>query len=101
MRVGVVLGRLAGMVGRVKPVSVRDMRVVRGFFVVLFDVVFGSFAVVGRSMLVVVSSFVVMFGSFVVVHRTILFLGEIDGCRQRRRLRGVIQWDFRRDSVTA
>ncbi len=101
MRVSVVLGRFAGMVCRMKPVPMRDMRVVRGLFVVLFDVVFGSFAVVGRSMLVVVSSFVVMFRSFVVVHRIILFLGEIDGCRLPRRLRAVIQSDFRRDSVTA
>ena len=77
MRVGVVLGCFAGVVCRMKPVSVRDMRVVRGLFVVLFDVVFGSFAVVGRSMLVVVSSFIVVIRSFVVVHRTILFLGEI------------------------
>ena len=52
MRIGVVFGRFAGMVCRMKPVSVRDMRVVRGLFVVFFDVVFGSFAVVGRSMLV-------------------------------------------------
>ena len=101
MRIGVVFGRFAGMVCRMKPVSVRDMRVVRGLFVVFFDVVFGSFAVVGRSMLVMVSSFIMMFRSFVVVHRTILFLGEMYGCRRRRRLRAVIQWDFRRDSVTA
>ena len=37
MRIGVVFGRFAGMVCRMKPVSVRDMRVVRGLFVVFFQ----------------------------------------------------------------
>jgi hypothetical protein len=78
--VGVVLGRFAGMVRGMKPVAVCDMRVVRGLFVILFGVVLGSLAVVGRSMLVVFSSFSVMFRSFVVVHRDILFPGEICGC---------------------
>lgn len=74
MGVGVELGRFAGMVCRMKHMSVGDMRVVRGQFVVFFGVVFGGFAVVDRSMLEMFSSFRVMFGSFVVVHRVSSFL---------------------------
>jgi hypothetical protein len=101
MGVGVVFGGFAGMVCRMKAVSVRYMRVVRSLFVVLFGVVFSSFAVVSRSMLVVVSSFFVVFRSFVVFHRTILFLGEMYGCRLRGRLRAVVHQDFSRVLVTA
>jgi hypothetical protein len=49
------------------------MGVVRGFLVVTLFIVSGGFAVMGRRMLVMFSSFSVMFSSFV-VHRNILFL---------------------------
>jgi len=74
MSVGVELGRFAGMVRRMEHMSVGDMRVVRGQFVVFFGVVFGGFAVVDRSMLEMFSSFRVMFSSFVVFHGVSSFL---------------------------
>jgi hypothetical protein len=77
MRVGVMLGGFAGMVGGMQPVSMSDVRVMGGLFVVALRVMFSSFAVVSRSMLVVFSSFSVVFRSFVVVHRNFLFPGEM------------------------
>ena len=77
MRVGGVLGGFAGMVGGMQPVSMSDVRVVRGLFVVTLRMMFSSFAVVSRSVLVVFSSFFMMFRSFVVVHRNFLFPGEM------------------------
>jgi len=71
------LGGFARVMGRMQPVSVSDVRVVRCLFVVPFFVVVGSFAVVGGRVLVMLSSFSVMFRSFLVVHRDILFPGEI------------------------
>jgi hypothetical protein len=93
MRFGVVLGGFAGMVCRMKPVSVSDMRVVRGLFVVPVLVVVGSFAVVSRGMLVMFSSFSVMVGSFV-VHGSVLFRGEMRSRRRRCRLRAVNPMGF-------
>ena len=107
MSVGVELGRFAGMVRRMEHMSVGDMRVVRGQFVVFFGVVFGGFAVVDRSMLemfssfrVMFSSFCMVFGSFVVLHGIILFSWRIPRGRPALPHRAVIQWDFRRGSVT-
>jgi len=100
MRVGVVFGSLGGMVCRVQPVSMSNMGVVRSLFVVLFDVVFGSFAVVGRSMLVMFSSFIVMLRGFVVVHRDPLSWRNWRS-RQHCRLRAVIHRNFRHGMVTA
>lgn len=74
MRVGVVFGGFAGMVRRMQPMSVGDMRVMRGLFVVTLFVVFGSFPVVSGRMFVVLSSFPMMFRSFVVFHRMSSFL---------------------------
>ena len=79
MGVGVVFGRLLGVVCRVEPVAVRDMRVMGGLFVVSVGVVFGSFAVVSRGMLAIFSCFSVVFSSIVMVHRNTLFRGEIRG----------------------
>ena len=88
MGVGVVLGGFTGVMRRMKPVAVRYMGVVGGLLVVPFRMVFGSFAVVSRGMLVMFSSFFVVFGSFVVLHRSILSLLEkcTDGqhCRAAR-----------------
>jgi hypothetical protein len=74
MGIGMVFAGFAGMVCSMQPVPVSDMRVVRGFFVVALFVVFGSFPVVGRRMLMMFSSFSVMFRSFVVFHRISSFL---------------------------
>ena len=78
---GVVFGGFAGMVRSMKPVPVSDMRMVRGFFVITLFVVSSGFAVVGRRMLVMFSSFSVMICSFV-VHPNILFRGEMCGRRR-------------------
>ena len=71
------LGGFARVMGRMQPVSVSDVRVVSGLFVVTLFVVLGGLTMVGGSMLVMLSSFSVMFRSFLVVHRDILFPGEI------------------------
>jgi hypothetical protein len=98
MGVGVVFGRLFAVVCRVEPVAVGDVRVMGGLFVVSVGVVFGSFAVVSRSMLVMFSRFSVVFSSIVLVHRNILFRGEMGGLGQHRRLRARTQWDYIRGS---
>ena len=74
MGVGVVLGGFAGVVRGMQPVAMGDMRVVRGFLVILVYVVFRGFAVVGRRVLVMFGGFLVVFGSFVMVHRISSFL---------------------------
>ena len=89
-----MFGRLAGMVCRVEPVAVRDVRVMGCLFVVSVGVVFGSFAVVSRGMLVMFSRFSVVFSSIVMVHRNILFRGEMRGRGQHGRLRAETQWDY-------
>jgi len=94
MGIGVVFGRLPRMVCRMEPVAVRDVRVMGGLFVVSVGVVFGSFAVVSRSMLMMFSRFFVVFSSIVMVHRNILFRGEMRGHGQHRRLRAGTQWDY-------
>ena len=94
MGVGVVFGRLPGVVCRVEPVAVRDVRVMGGLFVVPVGVVFGSFAVVSRSMLVMFSCFSVVFSSIVMVHRNTLLRGEIRGLAQHSRFRAGTQWDY-------
>jgi hypothetical protein len=88
MGLRVVFGRFAGVVCRMQPVSVRNVRVVGGFLMVALLVVFGGFAVVSRGMLVMFRGFFVMFRSFVVLHSHVLFLGEMFGRRRRCRLRG-------------
>jgi hypothetical protein len=91
MGVRMMFSSFAGMVRRMQPVPVSDIRVVRGLFVVPGLVLFGGFAVVGRGMFVMFSRFSVMFRSFVVFHSHILFLGEMCGCRRQGPLRTVIQ----------
>jgi hypothetical protein len=77
-------GGFAGVMRGMKAMTMRDVGVVRGLFVVSFLVMFGSLAVVSRSVLVVFGSFSMVFRSFVVVHRIILFPGEV-GRRQSGR----------------
>ena len=78
VRLRVMFSALGGVVRGVKAVSVGDMRVVCGFFVISLFVVFGGLTVVRSSMLVMVCRFFVVFCSFM-VHRGSLF--------SRRRLR--------------
>jgi hypothetical protein len=66
----VVLGGFPGVMRRVQSMSVRDLRVVRGFFVVSFRMVLGGSAVVLRGLLVVLGGFYVMFGGFVAHSRS-------------------------------
>lgn len=80
-----VFGGFAGMVRRMKSMSVRSVCVMGGLFVVTRRVVFGGCLVVSRSMLVMFCSFSVMFRSFVVLHRNILFPGDIYGSRLKGR----------------
>ena len=72
VRLGVMLGGFAGVMRRMQSMAVRDMRMVRGRFVISLLVVMSSFAVVLGCMFVVLGGFQMMFGSFV-VHRIILF----------------------------
>lgn len=74
MGVGVVFGGFAGVVRGMQPVTVGDMRVVRGLLVILVHMVFGGFAVVGRGVLVMFGGFLVVFSGFVMVHRISSFL---------------------------
>lgn len=53
MLAGVVLGRFPGVMRRVKPVPVSDMRVVRRFLVIPACVVLGSFPMMSRRLFVV------------------------------------------------
>jgi hypothetical protein len=53
MLVGMVLSRFTGMVGRLEPVSVSDMGVVRRFLVVAGFMVHGSFAMMSCRVFVV------------------------------------------------
>ena len=97
MHVSMVFGRFARVMGRMQPVSVSDMRVVGGLFMIAVLVVTGGFAVVGRGMLVMFSRFSMMFRSFVVFHSLILSPGEMFGRRRQCR----IQSNSRPRSVTA
>ncbi len=58
-RVG--FGRLSSMVGRMEVVSMRDVRVVRGFLVIAGPMVFRRFPMMVRCVLVVFSGLQVMF----------------------------------------
>jgi hypothetical protein len=62
MRLGVMLGGLAGMMVSVKPVAMRDMGVMAGEVMLALFVVLGSIAVMLRRLLVVLGSCVMMVG---------------------------------------
>jgi hypothetical protein len=53
MLVSMVFGGLAGMMHRVKPMAMRDMRMVRGFLVIPSFVMLGGLAMMSGRMLVV------------------------------------------------
>jgi hypothetical protein len=61
---GVVLGSLAGMMRGVHMMAVRGVRVVRGLLVIALFMMPGSFAMMLRSLLVVIGSVVVMLSGF-------------------------------------
>jgi len=88
MGIGVVLGGFTGVVRGVKSMAVRDVRMVGGLFVIPFGMVFGSFAVVSRGVLVMFSSFFVVFGSFVLLHGSFLSHGELRGAASIAAPRG-------------
>ena len=101
VRLRVMFSALGGVVRGVKAVSVGDMRVVCGFFVISLFVVFGGLTVVRSSMLVMVCRFFVVFCSFM-VHRGSLFLGDV--CAQTRkdcRFDAAAHQNSRRGSVTS
>ena len=81
MGVGVVFGRLTGVVRRVQTMAVRNVRVMGGLFMVSIGMMFSRFAVVGRSMFVMFCGFSVVFSSIVMVHRNILSRGVMCGRR--------------------
>ena len=72
MLVGVVLSGFLGMISGVEIVSMCDMSVVPGLFVVTGLVMRGGLLVMPRGELVVFGSFMVMFGTFAVSHVSLL-----------------------------
>ena len=65
VRLNVVLGCVLSMLGRVYVVTMSEMRVMRGGFMVSIGVMTGSFAVVARSVLVMFCCLVVVMCCFV------------------------------------
>jgi hypothetical protein len=65
MLVGMVLARLTGMVRGMQRMPVRDVGVIRGFFVVVRLMMVGRLTVVPRGMLMVLGCFEMMFCSYV------------------------------------
>jgi len=64
MGLRVVFGRFAGVVCRMQPVSVRNVRVVGGFLMVATFVMLGCFVVVACSVLKMLGCPLVMMGCF-------------------------------------
>jgi hypothetical protein len=64
VRLDVVLGRMLGVFGGMHMMAMRRVRVVRGSFVVAFDVMLRGFLVVARSVLVVFRCLGMMMGCF-------------------------------------
>jgi hypothetical protein len=71
-----MLGGLAGMVGGMKAMSVRDVRVVTGSFVIAFLVTIGSLAVMRGGVLVVIGGLAMVFRCVLVIHWMSSFSGE-------------------------
>jgi hypothetical protein len=63
-----VFGRLAGVMCRIKPVPVCDVRVVRRFLVIAGFMVLGSLAMMSRCLFVMFCCLLVMLGTFVDCH---------------------------------
>jgi hypothetical protein len=73
---GVVLARLAGVMGGVRGMAVRRMSVMRGLLVRVRFVVLGGFAMVLGSVLVMLGRGVVMFYDLVLGHDVLHPLGS-------------------------
>lgn len=71
---GVMFGRLFGVMSRVQMMSVRDVRVMCGLFMLADLVMLGGFAMMARGMFVMLSRFVMVFCPFVCCHRDPLSL---------------------------
>ena len=68
MLVGMVFGRLGGVMGRMKPVPLSDMGVVRRFLMVAGVMVLGSFEMMSCCVFVVFCRHLVVLGTFVFRH---------------------------------
>jgi hypothetical protein len=68
MLIGMVFGGLAGVMCRIKPVAVCDVRMVRRFLVIAGFMVLGSFAMMNRCLFVMFCCLLVMLGTFVGFH---------------------------------
>jgi hypothetical protein len=66
--VGMLFGRFAGVMCRVKPVPVSDMRVVRRLLGIAGFLVLGSFEMMSRCQFVAFCRFLVVFSAFVGCH---------------------------------
>ncbi|MGO9262624.1 MAG: hypothetical protein ACLQU1_41035 [Bryobacteraceae bacterium] len=74
MLVGMVFSRLSGVVCRLKPMPVSDMRVVRRCLVIARFMVLGSFAMMSCRMFVVFSRLVVVLCAFMRIHNVSPFV---------------------------
>jgi hypothetical protein len=74
MLVGMVFTRFAGVVCRMKPMPVSDMRVVRRFLVIPGFIVLGSFAMMSCCMFVVFRRLDVVLCAFMRCHNVSPFL---------------------------
>lgn len=81
VRLDVVLGRMLGMLGGMEVMTMRGMRVVGGLFVVARGVMLCGFAVMARSMLVVLRCLMVVICGFL-RHGEILSRVAISSCKQ-------------------
>lgn len=66
---GVLLGRVRVMIGRVQRVAVRDLGMMRGLLVIAGLVMLGGFAMMLGGMLVVMRGVLVMFVNLMIAHR--------------------------------
>jgi hypothetical protein len=66
---GVLLGRVLVMLGRVQRMAMRDLGMVRGLLVIAGLVAFCRLAVMLGRMLVMIRSVLVMFVNLVIAHR--------------------------------
>ena len=83
MLVGMVFGRFAGVMCRMKRVPLSDMRVVRRFLVIAGFMVRGSFAMMSSCLFVVFCRLFVVLGTFVGCHESpVLATTGLDGLRE-------------------
>ena len=84
MLVGMVFGRLGGVMGRMKPVPLSDMGVVRRFLMIAGVMVLGSFEMMSCCVFVVFGRHLVVRGTFVFRHDVSFVNGFARG--QTRRM---------------